>query len=212
MHELDPKRDTGKGKLLTHKLRGDLHKWLAKKDGLAAEFAIAELDEIAELSDKINELQRRITTHVEAIAPSLLALPGCGALSAAKIIGESADITRFPTESAFARFAGVGPIPMWSGGTEGEMRNRKSGNRQVNAALHRITLTQTRVDGAGANYYRKRIDDGDTPAMARRCLKRHIARVVYRRMQHDHKHAMTGAPSDSSTCKPGGTFTLRATS
>jgi transposase len=131
-----PATGTGKGKLLTRKLRDDLQNWLAKKDGLVAEFAIAELNEIAELSDKITELTRRITTHVEAIAPSLLALPGCGSLSAAKIIGESADVTRFPNESAFARSAGVGPIPMWSGSTAGAMRSRRTGNRQVNAALH----------------------------------------------------------------------------
>jgi Transposase IS116/IS110/IS902 family len=66
---------------------------------------------------------------------------------AAKIIGETADVTRFPNESAFARFAGVGPIPMWSGSTEGRMRNSRTGNRQINSALHRIALTQIMKGG-----------------------------------------------------------------
>jgi len=113
---------------------------------------------------------------------------------AAKIVGETADVTRFPNESAFARFAGVGPIPMWSGSTEATMRNSTTGNRQINTALHRIALTQIIKGGAGADYYRKRVAAGDSPAMARRCLKRHLARVVYRRMQHDRKRTITGAP------------------
>ena len=132
--------------------------------------------------------------HIKRIAPSLLALPGCGPLMAAKIVGETADVTRFPNESAFARFAGVGPIPMWSGSTEGTMRNSTTGNRQTNTALHRIALTQIMMGGPGAEYYRKRIDAGDRPAMARRCLKRHLARVVYRRMLNE-KRTITHGPT-----------------
>jgi hypothetical protein len=116
---------------------------------------------------------------------------------AAKIVGETADVTRFPNESAFARFAGVGPIPMWSGSTEGTMRNSTTGNRQTNTALHRIALTQITMGGPGAEYYRKRIDAGDRPAMARRCLKRHLARVVYRRMLNE-KRTITMVRPDGS--------------
>jgi transposase len=131
--------------------------------------------------------------HIKRIAPSLLALPGCGPLVAAKIVGETADVTRFPNESAFARFAGVGPIPMWSGSTEGTMRNSTTGNRQINTALHRIALTQITMGGPGAEYYRKRIDAGDRPAMARRCLKRHLARLASSRWS---KPTMTTTTTD----------------
>ena len=63
-----------------------------------------------------------------------------------------------------------------------------------NTALHRIALTQIMMGGPGAEYYRKRIDAGDRPAMARRCLKRHLARVVYRRMLND-KRTITNGPT-----------------
>ena len=75
---------------------------------------------------------------------TLLAMPGCGPLSAAKIVAETAGVARFPTEAAFARFAGVAPTPAWSGSTRGRMRYVKSGNRQINTALHRIAMTQLR--------------------------------------------------------------------
>ena len=192
VHQLDPKRDVGHGKLQRRIHRDDLRQWLSTQNGLLVEFSRDELEEIGELSQKIYDLLRRITSHVDRIAPSLLALTGCGALMAAKIVGETADVTRFPNESAFARFAGVGPIPMWSGSTEGRMRNSTTGNRKINAALHRIALTQIMMGGPGAEYYRKRIDAGDRPAMARRCLKRHLARTVYRRLLKDRKPTTTG--------------------
>ena len=74
-------------------------------------------------------------------------MPGCGALTAAKIVGETAGVTRFSSEACFARHAGVAPIPVWSGNTAGRVRMTRAGNRQLNAALHRIAVTQIRLDG-----------------------------------------------------------------
>ena len=195
IHQLDPERNVSGKALCATKHRSELGKWLKKTNGLVAELSNDELDEIGELTVKISQLERRITTHVCDIAPSLLALRGCGPLMAAKIVGETADVTRFPSEPAFARFAGVGPIPMWSGSTAGRMRGSRSGNRQVNMALHRIAVTQIRTKGQGADYYRKRLDAGNSPAMARRCLKRHVARAVYRAMNADHRAPQQPAES-----------------
>ena len=61
----------------------------------------------------------------------------------------------------------------------------RSGNRQLNTALHTIALTQLRRDGPGAAYYRKRIAEGDSPGRALRCLKRRLCRVVYHRLHSD---------------------------
>jgi transposase len=79
------------------------------------------------------------------------------------------------------------------------MRNSRTGNRQINMALHRIALTQIRVGAPGAEYYRKRINDGDTPTMARRCLKRHLARAVYRRLLKDRKRTTIGDSISAAT-------------
>ena len=70
--------------------------------------------------------------------------------------------------------------------TVGQLRMTRSGNRQLNMALHTIALTQLRIDGPGATYYRKRIAEGDSPGKALRCLKRHLCRVVFRCLHSDH--------------------------
>ena len=68
-------------------------------------------------------------------------------------LGETAGVTRFKSEAACARHAGVAPIPVWSGNTAGRVRMTRSGNRQLNAALHRIAVTEIRLDGLGQAYY-----------------------------------------------------------
>ena len=64
----------------------------------------------------------------------------------------------------------------------------RSGNRQLNAALHRIAVTQIRLDGLGQTYYRKRLQVGDSSAEALRCLKRRLSRVVFSRLHTDHQN------------------------
>lgn len=125
---------------------------------------------------------------MQAVAQNLLALPGCGALTAAKLIGETAGIARFKSDAAFACHSGTAPIPVWSGNTAGRVRLSRSGNRQLNAALHRIALTQIRLtDSPGHAYYNKRLAAGDSTREALRCLKRRLARVVYNRLHADEK-------------------------
>ncbi len=62
----------------------------------------------------INELTKEITGQVAAMAPTLLAIPGCGALTAAKILGETAGVDRFKSKDAYARHTGTAPMPVWS--------------------------------------------------------------------------------------------------
>jgi transposase len=97
-----------------------------------------------ELTLRIGQLEREITQIVNRLAPTLLALPGCGGLSAAKIFGETAGVGRFRSKAAFARWNGTAPIPVWSGNAT-KFRLNRGGNRQVNAALHRIAITQCRA-------------------------------------------------------------------
>ena len=92
------------------------------------------------------------------------------------------------SEAAFASHAGVCPIPVWSGNTSGRMRLNRSGNRQLNAALHRIAVTQIRLDGLGQTYYRHRLAEGDSTSEALRCLKRRLSRVVFNHLHTDHNN------------------------
>jgi transposase len=188
VHELDPERAPKPGSLDLAKHRRILGVWLAAQPGLVAELARDELADITRLTEAINALAKRIGDRVRKVAPALLALPGCGELTAAKLVGEAAGVTRFKSEAAFARHSGVAPIPVWSGNTAGRVRMTRSGNRQLNAALHRIAVTQLRLKGLGQAYYRRRRTAGDSATEALRCLKRRLARVVYRHLHADHQN------------------------
>ena len=144
VHELDPDRAPKPASLDRAKHRKLLSDWLDTLEGLVAELARDELSDITRLTEQINVLAKRISERVRDVAPVLLAMPGCGDLTAAKLVGEAAGVTLFKSEAAFARHAGVAPIPVWSGNTAGRVRMTRSGNRQLNAALHRIAVTQIR--------------------------------------------------------------------
>ena len=188
VHELDPDRAPKPRSLDLNKHRRLLGDWLDTQTGIVAELARDELADIARLTETINVLAARIGARVRLVAPALLAMPGCGELTAAKLVGETAGVTRFKHEAAFARHAGVAPVPVWSGNTRGRVRMTRSGNRQLNAALHRIAVTQIRLDGLGRTYYRHRLDHGDSTPEALRCLKRRLARVVYNHLHTDHNN------------------------
>nr|WP_066909763.1 IS110 family transposase [Mycobacterium interjectum] len=188
VHELDPERAPVPASLDRAKHCELLGAWLATLPGLVAELARDELADITRLTDAIDTLAKRIGERVRVVAPALLAMPGCGELTAAKLVGEAAGVPRFKSEAAFARHAGVAPIPVWSGNTAGRVRMTRSGNRQLNAALHRIAVTQIRLQGAGQIYYRHRQGCGDSNPEALRCLKRRLARVVFGHLNTDHNN------------------------
>jgi transposase len=139
---------------------------------------------IRELVRAIGSLEAEIEALVRALAPTLLALPGCGPLTAAKIVGESAGIGRFRSKEAFARHNGSAPVPVWSGNVT-RFRLSRGGNRQLNLALHRIAITQMRVDERGRAYLDHRRLSGDTKTEAIRALRRRISDEVYRRLRAD---------------------------
>ena len=76
-------------------------------------------------------------------------------------------------------------IPVWSGNTKGRVRLTRSGNRQLNAAIRRIAVTQIRMNVLGKTYYEKKRAEGMSTPEALRCLKRRLVRVVYRALVTD---------------------------
>jgi transposase len=96
-----------------------------------------ELRRIRELSHTIKALEAEIAGLVAQIAPQLLTEPGLGPLTAAKLVGEIAGAARFPSDAKLARAAGLAPIPVSSGRTDRHRLDR-GGNRQINAAIHRV--------------------------------------------------------------------------
>jgi len=147
IHELDPARPPGTLNYPKH--RNALREWLAVQTGIVAELALQELADITRLTDDINAMENRITNRVREVAPRLHAMPGCGAVTAAKIMGETALVPRFTGEAAFAQHAGLAPVPHWSAHTAGRMRRPKYGNRQLNSAIHRIRCHPASIERPG---------------------------------------------------------------
>jgi transposase len=164
---------------------------LAGRTEPVARFARDLLARIVELGTAIRALEREIESHVRTLAPALLALPGCGALTAAKIIGEAAGISRFRSKEAFARHNGSAPVPVWSGNVVRHRLNR-GGNRQLNVALHRIAITQIRLAGPGKAYLDHRTAAGDSRTEAIRALRRRISDEVFRRLRADEAAGSAG--------------------
>jgi transposase len=168
----------------------DLEGRLAGRTEPAARLARDLVARVRDLTAAIRPIEREIEALVIVLAPTLLALPGCGPLTAAKIMGETAGMTRFRSKEAFARHNGSAPVPVWSGNVT-RFRLSRGGNRQINLALHRIAITQMRIDERGRTYLEHRRAAGDTKTEAIRALRRRISDEVFRRLRADEATRVT---------------------
>jgi transposase len=192
LHELHPGEEPAPRSLDRRIVLDALTTRLADDVRPVARLARSLIERLRLLISEIKELEREVARLVEASAPNLLALAGCGPLTAAKLIGEAGDIRRFRSRAAFAMHNGTAPVPVWSGNTE-RFRLNRGGNRQINVALHRIAITQRQRPGSAQDYIARRRAAGSTKTEALRSLRRFISDEVYRRMTLD--AAAAGVPS-----------------
>lgn len=183
LHELVPELDLAPRALKKFNHLDRVAAELERLDGAVAEIARELTERIRELTARCNELEAQIKKLISTLAPTLLELPGCGSLTAAKLVGETAGADRFKSRAAFARWNGTAPIPAWTGSER--FRLSRSGNRQVNAALHRIAVTQWRGVGPGRAFIKKRMAEGKTKTAAIRLLRRRLSDEVLRRIRTD---------------------------
>jgi transposase len=184
LHELDPDLEPPGRALIRQRAVDQTAARLEGLDGVVARIARELAERCRALNAEINQLESEIATLVEQLAPTLLALCGCGALTAAKILGETAGIERFHSRNAYARHNGTAPIPVWSS-NNARHRLSRSGNRQLNAALHRIAVTQARRHPGARALLARRRAQGDGGLEALRVLKRRLSDVVYRALLID---------------------------
>jgi transposase len=183
LHDLDPALEIPARCLSLPSWQDKAQRRLGRLDDcVRVRIARDELRRVRELTRTINELAHELAPLVARYRPELLKLPGCGALTAAKAIGEAAGADRFATPAKFARTCGVAPIPA-SSGTTSRHRLDRGGNRQLNSALHTIALTQIRHHQPARDYYTRKLAEGKTRRDAIRCLKRHLATTLWRLLQ-----------------------------
>jgi transposase len=154
-------------------------RWLARQDQeLQVQLARELVSRCRVLNREILALDQQLEQRTRDIAPALLDLPGCAAVTAAKLLAEIGPIDRFRSDAQLARHAGVAPLEASSGRTQRHRLDR-GGNRQINAALYRIAITQSRYHPAARAYLERKTAEGKSRREALRCLKRLLARVIF---------------------------------
>lgn len=182
LHELDPAWAPPARSLNRAITWAQIEGRLAGVDGLVARLARDLVSRCRQLTIDINALTAEITALITPLAPALLAIIGCGPLTAAKIVAETAGIDRFRSAAAYARHTGTAPLPVWSS-NQTRHRLSRTGNRQLNAALHRIAITQARWHPGARALLERRRGQGDNTREALRILKRRLNDVVYHALQ-----------------------------
>ena len=137
---------------------------------------------IRALAIEADQLEQQIETIVQAEAPELLAQPGVGALTATELLLAWSHAGRLRSEAAFAALAGVAPIPASSGQVTRHRLNR-GGDRQLNRALHVIVLSRLQYHDETKAYMDRRISEGKSYRETRRCLKRFVARRLFKLLE-----------------------------
>lgn len=150
------------------------------------------------------ELERAIEAIINRVAPELVARRGVGPITGAVIFCAWSHPGRCRSEAAFAALGGISPIPASSGQTVRHRLNRR-GDRQLNRAIHTIVITRSRIDPTTKSYIERRSSEGKTHSEIRRCLKRYVARELFRLLEHTDAFETTRQETCRSTkrCSAG---------
>jgi len=136
------------------------------------------------LDDEIDAHDRALRELLDQTAPQLIAERGIGYVTAAQFYLAWSHPGRCHSEAAFARLAGTAPVPATSGQNQTRHRLNRGGDRQLNRALYHVAITKQRCDPATRAYIARRVADGKTEREAIRCIKRFLARRVWRLLEH----------------------------
>jgi transposase len=180
LHEIDPDMAPALRGVAKKRNLDRLARQLARLEQTAQVRICRELiRRIRELAKRVGELDRELAVLVRAQDSGLLAIPGCGTITAARILAEVGDPARFATEARLASYAGVAPLDASSGRQQRHRLNR-TGNRRLNRAIFTIALTQIRIHQPARDYMARRLAEGKSQREALRALKRQLIRTLYR--------------------------------
>jgi transposase len=179
LHQLDPSFVVP-AKALDRPLHLDrVGRWLGgREQEVQVRLARELVARCRSLTRAIVKLDRELEQRTAKTAPALLQLPGCGALTAAKLLAEIGPIQRFTSDAQLARHGGAAPLEASSGRVQRHRLDR-GGNRQLNCALYRIAITQARCHPAARAYLERKQAEGKSRREAIRCLKRLLVRVIF---------------------------------
>ena len=165
-------------------------------DGARVRVAREQVSQLRSLNRQRSSSSRSCSSSSRRTARSYWPL-GCGALTAAILIGHTAGFKQFRKPSSFGLQTGTAPIPC-SSGKRTKHRLNRGGDRKLNHALHIIAITRAQRDPATKEYLARKEAEGKTTKGALRSLKRHLARRFYRLLAEvpaDQQQASNGEPS-----------------
>ncbi|MDP9226470.1 MAG: IS110 family transposase [Actinomycetota bacterium] len=194
LHDIDPTIYVPQRSLAAFKWLDKLEELLARREQtVQVEIARELVADCGRLTKRANRLQTRIEQLVAANHRALLDIPGVAGLTAAKLVGEIAGIERFSSDAKLAVHAGIAPLQASSGNHQRHRLSRR-GNRQLNAAFHRIAITQIRCHGPARDYVERKMTEGKSKREAIRCLKRQLVRVVFNTLRSDQMTSTSALP------------------
>lgn len=139
----------------------------------------------------LTEIEKRMSDALDERGTRLRSVDGVGSITAARLIGRTGRASRFRSADAFATYTGVAPVEVASGERQ-RHRLSRSGDRQLNSAIHLVAVTQVRMrDSAGRRYFDTKIAEGKIRNEAMRCLKRRLAAHLWRLMITDERQSQT---------------------
>jgi transposase len=166
---------------------------------LAAEF----LHDLRRIDTQMRDTKKKLAAAVRASGTTLTEIFGVGPVIAATVIGDVADVSRFPGRDCFAAYNGTAPIEVSSGPRTIHRLSRR-GNRRINYAIHMAAVTQIRHRHSdGRAYYDRKLAEGKTPKEALRCLKRRVSDAVFARLRADARRAAAAVGTGGPGGQPG---------
>lgn len=156
-------------------------------DAMRKNVALDIVGDLRRARFQIEDMTTRIKTELAASGTKLLKIPGVGIVTAARILARTGDPTRFVNEAAFANYSGTAPIEVASADKQ-RHRLSRSGDRTLNSAIHIVAVTQARTPSSdGYAYHQRKMAEGKTSREAMRCLKRQVAKKLWRTMRDDYQ-------------------------
>jgi len=179
LHQLDPTYAVPLRMLSRASHLERVSRWLARREQeLQVRLARELVSMIRSLNRAVGELDQELEQRTVEVAPALLELPGCAAVTAATLLAEIGPVDRFKSDAQLARHSGVAPLEASSGKSQRHRLDR-GGNRQLNAALYRIAITQARYHAPARDYLERKRSERKSRREALRCHKRLLVRVVF---------------------------------
>ena len=185
--------------------------------GLArAELAAEFLEDMRRLDAQLRGTRKKLAAAVKSSGTTLTEVFGVGPVIAGTIIGDVADVSRFPGRDHFASYNGTAPVEVSSGNRKIHRLSLR-GNRRVNHAIHMAAITQlSHKHSEGRAYYQKKLAEGKTHKEALRSLKRKISDAIFARLQADARQAAAarakgpgGHPGNDSASSAAGSHPAR---